>query len=206
MINILIEDSDGFYRHGMEFLLKEILNSRGNDEVVFVYELNSSTIANADIIVKRFLCGDFYICHQDFWHRKKHSLVIGVCDESKKPRYMDLPQCFDDIVFIGRSSLLSEAKRLISRGWEQCQSESEITTYRSCLDCKHRTLSPQQENIAVRFYAGENAKQIANNLHLNLKTVAAHKRLLMIKYNLSSDYELISFLNRLKPSMKNILN
>lgn len=198
MISVIIEDNDKFFHYGMETLLEDVFTSLPNEKLVFGNTLNSHAITSADIIIKRFSPGEFYICNQDYWYRNRNGLTIGICDEDKKPRNKRLPHCFENIVFIDRSESICEARRLILRGWH-CRTHHP-DTYNSCLSCKHHTLSPQQMNIAEHFHLGKNTQQIARHLNINMKTVAAHKRLLMIKFDLSSDYELLNFLKNLKPT------
>lgn len=67
-----------------------------------------------------------------------------------------------------------------------------------CLQCKYRALSPQQLTIAKYLLHGKDNVGIAKSLKLSVKTVSAHKRLMMSKFNLNSDCELLQFLNNLK--------
>ncbi|MGM1297125.1 LuxR C-terminal-related transcriptional regulator, partial [Enterobacter hormaechei] len=65
----------------------------------------------------------------------------------------------------------------------------------------------QQIRILVNFYRGLSVVQTAQALEMSEKTVFTHKYMMMQKFNLRSDYELIVLLRRLmeKKSRPNLL-
>ncbi|TNV11208.1 helix-turn-helix domain-containing protein [Buttiauxella sp. B2] len=205
MLNIIIEEKDNFYRQGLKTFITEMFSTDHGDALFFTGVLCSHSVKTADIIIKSFLPGESRVCHQIFQSRKHSSLVIGIYDGNKKPHSVDLPLCFDNIVFISRADSLIKVKKFIQRGWEDCCQENTKKIYRSCLACKHRTLSPREINIAEHFYSGMGTEEIARNLQINPKTVGAHKRTIMLKFNLNSDSELLGLLHhlKLKPSISN---
>ncbi|HGN9285865.1 TPA: helix-turn-helix transcriptional regulator, partial [Klebsiella quasipneumoniae] len=58
-------------------------------------------------------------------------------------------------------------------------------------------LSPQQIRIMICLYEGMSVTQIADELMISEKTVYAHKYMVMSKFNLRNDYELMLLLNKL---------
>lgn len=80
-------------------------------------------------------------------------------------------------------------------------------TKHNCFDCQHKGLSRQQIRILVNFYRGLSVVQTAQALEMSQKTVFTHKYMLMQKFNLRSDYELIVLLRRLmeKKNRPNLL-
>ncbi|EPG2868344.1 helix-turn-helix domain-containing protein [Klebsiella pneumoniae] len=67
----------------------------------------------------------------------------------------------------------------------------------SCCDCQPTRLSPQQIRIMTCLYEGMSVQQIADELMISEKTVYAHKYMVMRKFNLRNDYELMLLLNKL---------
>lgn len=198
MLNVLLECQDSLYRQGMKYILDAVFKVVLNKDLIFSESVDSESVAKADIIVKYMSPGESGLCHQVFQHRKQKSLMIGLYDDDKNPYYAEPPLCFNNIVFINCCDPLSEIKKLIGRGWDDCQQENAHPDSRSCHNCQschYRQLSPQQIRIAACIYAGEDTAQIARKLNINIKTVSTHKRMLMAKFNLESNYELLKFLN-----------
>lgn len=197
MLYIVVEDKDMLYSNGMEIFLKQIFANEKRMSV-HVSALSEDTVGMADIIVKSFGAGERCICHPILRNRKPDSLLIGVCEGRKSIQYIELPLCINNAVFINRTESLSRTKKLIVRGWEDCVAEYVKRAQRSCLDCPHRTLSPQQVKVAAHFYRGVNPEKIASDLQISIKTVCAHKHMIMNKFNLDSDCELLHFLHGVK--------
>lgn len=197
MINILIEKGDNFYRQGLGILLSQIFKPLSSQGVLFGNNLDPESISHADIVIKNFSAGETSICHQEFRYRKQNSLVIGIYEGNINPHYAELPLCYNNIIFVNRAESVNKVRKVIQRGWEDIHVENAASTCRSCLDCKHRTLSYQQKRIANLFFAGLTTEEIGQELNIHPKTVGAHKRMIMMKFNLHSDCELLNFLTRL---------
>ncbi len=198
MLNILFECQNSLYRQGMKYILDLIFQDGFNQSLNFNEELNCEAVAKADIIVKYMSPGESGLCHQVFQHRQPKSLMIGLYDDDKNPRYAEPPLCFKNIVFINCSDSLSNVRKLIEQGWENCQSEGPSPVGLGCNGCNYRDISPRQINIAAYIYAGDDTAEIARKLNINIKTVSTHKRMLMAKFNLETNYELLKFLNLAK--------
>lgn len=199
MINIIIDCKDQLYRQGITLMIANILQLTSSEDLSFSSRLESDAIEKADIIVKYFSAGEKYICQPVFLDRKKRSLMIGLYD-GKDEHFTFLPQCIDDIVFINCNKPLNEVVDLIHSGWQRCHSENLIQKIPNCQNCRHRTLSAQQVKVASYIRAGINTNLIAERLNITPKTVCAHKRMIMMKFNLKNDKELITLLSILKQS------
>jgi DNA-binding CsgD family transcriptional regulator len=197
MLRIIVEDRYTLYKKGMEILLEQIFLCEEDERIEFM-SLTEDNVAMADVIVKNFDPGESYICNPLLRERKAASLLIGIYEGSANPHFGTLPLCVKNIVFINRAESLCKAMTLIMRGWENCMLVGNKNTQPNCLHCLHRTLSPQQVRVAENFYRGFTPEGIASNLQLNVKTVCAHKRKIMAKFDLYSDCELLHFLNGLK--------
>ena len=81
--------------------------------------------------------------------------------------------------------------------WRKTQLKGHVLQKTSCFDCEHKILSPQQIRIIMNLYKGLSVMQTADALQIGYKTVFAHKYMIMQKFNLRSDYELIALLNRM---------
>ncbi|MDX6018761.1 LuxR C-terminal-related transcriptional regulator [Scandinavium sp. V105_16] len=197
MLQIVIEDKNTLYRKGMEILLEQIFLREEGEWVEFL-PLTEDHVAVADVIVKNFEPGESYICNSVLRGRKSASLLIGIYEGDTNPHFGELPLCVNNIVFINRAESLSKTRALILRGWDNRAQTAPRNSRQTCQGCLHRTLSPQQVKVAAHFYRGYNPEKTASDLQLNVKTVCAHKRMIMTKFNLYSDCELLHFLDGLK--------
>ncbi len=194
MINIIIDGEYKLYNHGLKLFLGHILMEQFKISSRHFDCLNDHTIKDADIIVISLEAGEKYICHPLLKKRKKNSLVIGLYDRESHSNSKRLPHCTKKVVFINRTESLSEIKKTVLLHWEIRNNNSFNAELKNCQSCRYCTLTPQQINVAVHYFSGQSIQEIAAELNLDRKTVLSHKYMLMRKFNLISDYELISFL------------
>lgn len=133
-------------------------------------------------------------------------IVIGLVDDEL--RFSALPSCFQDIIFLPRRASLDRISGVLFIAWFRTQLPGYKLNKKTCFDCQHKGLSRQQIRIMVNFYRGLSVVQTANALKMSEKTVFTHKYMMMQKFNLRSDYELIVLLRRLmeKKSRPNLLS
>lgn len=207
MINIVINDEDSFYRFGLLKLLQGLF-SLGESDFILSDKLDAATIHNIDIIVMNFSVGETVICHKVLKSRKKGSLLIGVYPEQKDPRFAKLPLCIKQSVFIARNDSIKSVTDKIHLAFKNSDAMRGRKYSVNCLDCSCRVLSRQQVKIAAGFFHGQGTKEIAELLSINIKTVSAHKRQIMQKYDLDCDSELLTLLNRMghKHNMRYLFN
>lgn len=197
MLNIAIDDSDSLYRNGMEIFLEELFLKEKKEPVQFD-SLTKSNATQVDVVVISFSAGDEYICQPLLKYRSKPGFIIGIYDGDKSPYHHELPLCIKNIVFINRAESLNMVYEQVVKAWKYNIENPVFLHYNKCLQCKYRALSPQQLTIAKYLLRGNDIVDIAKSLELSVKTVSAHKRLMMSKFNLKSDCELLQFLNNLK--------
>lgn len=189
MIRIVIEDNNGFYKHSIGLFIQDVF-LRATGRKVELLPLTESNSAIADVIVKYFAAGEPYICHPGLCFRKSDGLLIGVYEGEVNPFPSLLPAWGNNIVVINRTEDLAGMEEVIIRGWE-----SRRPFIRCCQPCSHRILSPKQLKVASSFYKGNSSEMIAADLQVNVKTVYSHKRSIMEKFKLSSDCELLCFMD-----------
>lgn len=198
MIKIIIEHDDAFFRLAIEELLNQIFINQLEKPTFMPNEVGTRSIALADMIIMEFKPGEIFICHPALHTRKKNSLIIGVYDNASKLRAIGLPLCFKDMILINRSEALSRIKQKIITGWESCRHKNLTANNWNCRDCGHKTFSTQQIRFIKLYYYGTAIEEIAQSLDISQKTVYAHKRMIMHKFGLRTDYELLTLLNVLK--------
>lgn len=203
MINILIKDYDVLYRHGMENFLTDLFIMEFGQLVEITHDFNRESVSQADIIVMAFCKGESFICLPEFQSRQK-SLVIGLVEQAFV-KSSALAGCISDAFFLERSAPLETIRRTVIHHWSRLYQPNGVTFSSNCYTCRHRNLSWLQAKIMVGIYNGKNSKQISAELNVNEKTVYSHKYVVMNKFDLKSDYELLLFLNKLKEkqSVKN---
>lgn len=200
MLNVVFEDEYSLYRSGMEWLLAELFEQEVNDGAQFNI-LSRDNVADADIIVKKFVAGEDALCQPLLKARKKNSLLIGIHEGSSPVPNANLPFCLSHSVFIHRAESLSCIKERILHGWEQCSLQTFYPRVTNCFECKHKTLTPQQISVAAHFYLGEATLLTAQRMNISSKTVSSHKYSIMSKFNLKTDQDLWDLLRLFKEQM-----
>lgn len=194
-MNVVINDKDSFFRFGLLKLLQQIFSLAETDFIVSD-KLDATTVHDVDVIVMNFSVGETVICHQVLKKGRKKFIDRHLSGE-KNPRFARLPLCVKNSVFIARDDSIKAITDKIHFAAKSLTVSREGEYAFSCLDCACRVLSPQQMKIAVGFFHGQDTKQIAKVLSINAKTVSAHKRQIMQKYDLDCDFELLTLLNRM---------
>lgn len=198
MINIILNDRDGFYYLGLQTLFSAIFPVECDHNIVFTRDLSPQSVAMADVIVMGLSHGEINVCHPLLCTRKQNSLIIGLYEGNAPPYYDQLPLCFNNIIFINRTEPVQQIKKRFLFAWENSRILPMIPRQWKCPDCRHKTLSPQQINVANYYYQGASAEQISQILCISIKTVFTHKRMIMGKFNLHSDYQLFTLFNVIK--------
>ena len=194
MINILIKESDALFMLGMQSFLNTVFLARFNARVNFKTEFTPDNISSADVIVLSLSRGERYTCFPELQGRTK-GIIVGLVDEYQKPELS--PSCFVDIIYIKRNSALIDIAETLCLAWRKWQKSKVFEGYSTCLWCKRRQMSEQQVEIMRRFYEGKPINVISQELGVSPKTIFSHKYLVMQKYNLRNNIELMYFLQML---------
>lgn len=197
MLKIAIEDSNTLYKNGFELFLENLFCHVENSSIE-VESLTKQNVLHADIVVKEFNAGAQFICHPTLKFRRRPGLIIGIYDGNENPHHNELPLCIKDIIFISRSESLHGASEKISNAWKDVKANPVISNSSKCLQCKYRSLTPQQILIAKSMLRGNDIFSISKQLSINIKTASSHKRLMMSKFGLRNDCELLMFLKDFK--------
>lgn len=194
-LNVVFDDGYTLYRTGMEWLLMELF---GGSEPIHFNVLDSDSIKQANIIVKNFSAGERFLCQSVMKMRPQGCLVIGIYEGDIVSTCRGLPLCLSNTVFINRSGSLGEVTDSIFHAWQRCLLEAQDPAMQNCLACNHQTLTLQQASVATRFYLGEETHDIAKKMKISTKTVSSHKYMIMRKFNVDTDQDLLTLLHLLK--------
>lgn len=194
-MNVVFEDSYTLYRIGMEWLLTDLF---GHSEQVHFNVLDSDSIKHANIIVKNFSAGEQFLCQPMIKMRPQGCLVIGIVEGETRLACGQLPLCLSNSVFINRSDSRDKIVGLVMHGWLRSLLEAQDPAKQNCLVCHHQTLTVQQASFATHFYLGEETHAIARKMKISTKTVSSHKYLIMKKFNVGTDQDLLILLHLLK--------
>lgn len=195
MINILIKDDNALYLWSLQCLLAEIFSQEYQKKVVIAQGFSRDTVSHADIIFIEMCQGELFTCHPEL-HSRTKGIIIALMD--KKPvNSIPLPECLSDVLYIERKAPLEMIRSKIIQAWSGNQAEQGNVHSISCIRCRHRVLSAQQVRIMAGFYQGKGVAQIAHELNVTDKTVFSHKYLMMSKFHLASDHELVKLLGKL---------
>lgn len=197
MLIIAFDDANLMYRQGMEHLLQQ-LPLEGADGDIEYQPLTKNNAKDADVVVKSFVQGEEFLCLPIFKFRNKTGMIIGLYEGDKTPYHSDLPLCISNVVFVSRKEPLSETRERVIQTWKERNEVESNQSYMKCLKCKCRKLTSQQYAIIKYMLDGKDIQDIADLLDISAKTVSAHKRMIMAKFNLNSDYELLQLFNKYK--------
>lgn len=200
MLNILIKESDLLFQSGLTSFLSELFIKEFKQELNFKFDLTRDNVRSADIVVLSLCHGECFTCFPELRSRQK-GIVIGLVDDEL--RVSAAPSCFQDIVFISRRASLSQVRLALFTAWKKTQLPEYQFCSNSCFDCQHKTLSPQQIRIMGGLYNGMSVVQIADQLMISDKTVFTHKYIMMQKFKLRTDFELVTLLKKM--AEKNII-
>ncbi|HDC4833482.1 TPA: response regulator transcription factor [Enterobacter cloacae] len=194
MLNILIQETDQFFHHGLQCFFVEFFLRNFKQQIHFEAELSRDNISAADIIVLSFCMGEALVCFPELQARQK-GIVIGLVEDEY--HFSALPSCFNDIIFISRRASLDRISQVLFIAWYRAELAGNSWKQKSCAECQHKILSPQQKRIMANFYRGLSVVQIAHALKISDKTVFTQKYVMMQKFNLRTDFELIALIRRM---------
>ncbi|QPK02727.1 helix-turn-helix transcriptional regulator [Enterobacter mori] len=194
MLNIVIQESDLFFRQGLQCFFTDFFLFEFNQGIHFNFEFTHDTVRMADIIVLPLCPGEVFTCIPELQSRTR-GIVIGLVDDAF--RTPASPSCFQDILFIARRTSLMQVREALNITWQKTQLTGFSGDKNACSGCQHKTLSMQQMRIMVNLYKGLSVTQIADKLKVSCKTIFTHKYMVMQKFDLRSDYELMILLNKL---------
>lgn len=195
MFKILIHESDLMFLSGMQYFLSDYFKTMLGKEPEFLTDYTADNIAIADVIILSLCKGERYTCFPELRVRRK-GIIIGLVDEEDKSSRS--PSCFADIVYIMRRASIKEITWKLTVAWQKSLMNNGFSRHKSCLGCHHLTLTQQQEEIITGLYQGRSVKEVATKMNINYKTVTAHKYIVMRKFSLKSDYDLLRFIDRLR--------
>ncbi|MCU6425998.1 LuxR C-terminal-related transcriptional regulator [Enterobacter sichuanensis] len=204
MLNILIQEADQFFRSGLQRFFMDFFLRNFKQPIHFATQFSHENVSTADIIVLSLCKGETLTCIPELQARQK-GIVIGLVEDA--PGVSAFNACFQDILFIPRNVSLDSLSEMLFLAWYRTQAPGYIWKKISCCECQYKILSPQQIRIMVNFYRGLSVVQVARALEMNDKTVFTHKYMMMQKFNLRTDFELIALIRKMveKKSYPNLL-
>ncbi|HCM9129799.1 TPA: response regulator transcription factor [Enterobacter asburiae] len=194
MINIVIKESDALFKIGLKWFFTEVFFKEVRGDFLFHSEFTADAINSADVVVISLCPGESFVCYPELKARRK-GIVIGLVDDVERSSVY--PSCFQDIVFISKRATLSHLKNVVLTAWMRSQSPGRQKLNFSCFECQQKSLSPKQVKIMAGLCQGKTIQKIAEELNISEKTVFTHKYMVMRKFNLRSDRELLMLLKRM---------
>lgn len=194
MLNILIKETDLFFRDGLQRFLVDFFTHNFRHSLHFDVELSHEHVSAADIIFLALCQGETLTCYPELLARKK-GIVVGLVEDEH--RFSACPSCYQDMIFLSRRTSLDRMTETLFIAWYRTQLPSFRWKNKSCDECQHKILTLQQIRVMVHFYRGLSVGQIADKLNTSDKTIFTHKYLLMQKFDLRSDFELMALIHRM---------
>ena len=193
-LTILIQETDLFFQAGLQYFFEDFFAHNFHCAIRFCIDLTHDNVSQADVIVLALCQGETLTCFPELQARQK-GIILGLVDDER--HFPALPSCYQDIIFLPRRASLDRISGVLYLAWSRTQLPGYSWNKKTCFECQHKFLSPQQIRVMVSFHKGLSVTQTASLLKMSDKTVYAHKYLIMQKFNLRSDYELIVLLRKL---------
>ncbi|EGS2006658.1 response regulator transcription factor [Enterobacter cloacae] len=194
MLNILIKEPDSFLKNGLQYFLVDFFLHNFRYQVNFGVEFTFDSVNSADIVILSLCPGEALTCIPELKARKK-GILIGMVDDER--RFTEFSSCFQDMIFISRRAPLDRVSERLFLAWYRTQLPDYRWKHKDCFHCPHKILSTQQIRLSVNLYKGLSIAQIANRLRTSNKTIFTHKYLLMQKFDLRNDFELMALIHRM---------
>jgi Response regulator containing a CheY-like receiver domain and an HTH DNA-binding domain len=191
MIKILFRDNDQYYQLGLRHWISDFLEKEFGIASCYLSTLSRDNIIDADIVILPLCRGENRFCFPELRARMK-GLAIGIIDEVNQ-KDESLPHCFKRMVMIHRGAPLSEWLQQIRI---QLSGSFSGTQRVNCKSCRCESLSDQQFRVLEELYREKTVPEVADELNINQKTVYAHKYQMMRKFRLRTDFELVTFMNK----------
>lgn len=182
-MNISINGSNNYYIYGLKLCIELLLKH--------VEDVNFVVNDDADVVFFEFSHECLFDCER--WMRNKNDVVlicysVGVLGISQY-----FPECFKNVLFFDRNTalvhLLKECLELVGNKIERINPH--------CSLCKKMNLSEQQGKLLTCFSRGLTTLETARLMNVSPKTVFSHKYILMRKFGVSSDRQLLKLINSL---------
>ncbi|EDV2568443.1 TPA: LuxR C-terminal-related transcriptional regulator [Salmonella enterica] len=188
MINILINDANIYYEKGLGYGLKQILGYQFGTPVSFSTELTQKNIHNADIVIVT-LYGENSL---KLLASVKHMRIIGLVHKSFKISEHIFPSCLSYVHLKMQSDSLNLISKLIVNLMKDNNPPPLTKTCVGCPMILDNILSKQQQKLIEGIVAGKKMKDLADDLYINVKTAYSHKHLIMKKFKLKSDHDILN--------------
>lgn len=195
MIKVLIKDSNSFFEIGIKSFLVEFFGELNEHDVRFISGLNCENVSVSDIIFISMCPGEHLICIPELLARKK-SIIFGITD-CARTKSGTLPHCYQDIIFIPRNITAHEIKNKLLFALEKAKGNESIITKKPCSLCRRIAISEQQRLIMTKYRLGKSIASISREMKISEKTVLSHKYIIMRKFGLNNQLELLKLLHRI---------
>ncbi|MBL5886369.1 LuxR C-terminal-related transcriptional regulator [Lelliottia aquatilis] len=193
-MNILIKEEDGLFRKGIEEIFKTLTSSTAAYTLNFSPEVTDIS-NNVDIVVLPLCKGEIKLC-SPFLENPDCRLMIGILDENEVLPGT-LPACYMGTEFIYRSDSFDRVRQVLIRGLIKMTSRNVMHHDCDCIGCLDGRMTRPQMHIMQKIIQGKSPKQMADEFGINEKTLYSRKKLLMNRFGLSTDYELINLMRKL---------
>jgi len=189
LITIAIINKNVFFNKGLMYLLKEYFPS---DEYTLHFKQELSEHVDEDLVFfsmptnrKRHYC-----------QRKKgtaHGKTLYFSLAQKRMTFIEEKnRCLNESGIIYFDDSPGFVYQLLDNLW-QTRSHPSISE-RRCPQCSASRLTPRERQVMNYLCTGINQSQVAERMHLSVKTINAHKQSLMRKMNLKKKQDFIYWL------------
>lgn len=180
-MNISINGSNSYYIYGLKLCIELLLKQTG--------DINFVVSDDADVAFFEFSHEYLFDCER--WMQKKNGVVLVCYSVGVLRTAQYFPECFRDVLFFDKeTALLHVLKECLKRV------ENKIERIDShCAFCKKMNLSKQQGKLLTCFSRGLTTLETARLMNISPRTVFSHKYILMRKFGVNSDSQLLKLIN-----------
>lgn len=194
-LQLALDLDDKYYSAGLKLLLEQVFTAgMGISLCPVPVSSMQSTLETADIYVKHFAAGEFSICRPGFKLRKNNALLIVISEGINPPRVNYFAECLRGCVVLRKADSVQIIREKILQAWSS-KGEAEAQSIR-CGDCHAVYLSEVEDIFATYLCQNFTVTRIASILRVPPQRISAFKYSIMAKFNLRSEAELVSFVNK----------
>ena len=195
MINIIVNDKNSLFVHGLEAIFKTISERRKNAKFSFSNEWTEESVASADVIIKTIASGESYLCQKFLAERDYRCVVIIFYEEGAEHQQIRRTHCLSNTFFLEKSIAPKIFENIIENRWNDITARKRSCIYSDCRKCHHFKLKGMQLKISQLLFNHHNAEDISRLLDISVKTVHSHKYIIMKRLGLKNTYDLWGFLH-----------
>ncbi|BEM84348.1 hypothetical protein SME41J_36720 [Serratia marcescens] len=188
-VNIRIKDNNIYFKLGLIHLLENYFFRHRKEGLCLKDKQKKEPIEIIFNYLSQYHKGCY--CRQDVDNRNNGTLLFSIRENQrldKKPQ----DQCHSEAGVLYHSDNIETVYQLLDKALAARYQMHSISS--SCPPCSTSRLTPRERQVMNYLCTGISQSQVAEHMHLSVKTINAHKQSLMRKMNFKKKQDFIYWL------------